>query len=471
MSLVMDVREVAESVTRARAAQQRYETYSQQQVDDVVAAVAWAGYSHAELLAKMAIEETGIGNYEDKVAKNRRKTLGTMRDLRGATSVGILKDDPARGVTEIAKPVGVVAAMTPVTNPGATVINNLMIVLKGGNAIIVAPHPKGEKTCAKVVELARAALARVGAPEDLVQYLSLSAPSKEESKRRSQDLMRQVDLVLVTAGPGNVRMAYGSGTPALGVGVGNAPVIIDETADVESAAANVVQSKTFDNATSCSSENSLVVESTMYDAVMRALQARGGYLVAADDKPKLQAAMWEDGMLSRAVVAQPASSIAQQAGLRDDAALRARFLIVEEDGIGRTFPFSGEKMSPVLTVYRYSGFEQALDTVVRILDYQGKGHSCGIHSMNDDHITRLARVAKVGRVLVNQAHCVGNGGDFANGLDFTLSLASGTWGGNSTSDNITYRHFLNVTRLARAIPADVPTEQDLWGDYFSRFGR
>jgi sulfoacetaldehyde dehydrogenase len=237
MSSVIDTRSgVAECVSRARAAQDVFARASQQQVDDAVAAVAWAGYSHAELLARMAIEETGIGNYEDKVAKNRRKTLGTMRDLKGARSVGELRSDPARGITEIAKPAGVVGVLTPVTNPGATVINNIMIVLKGGNGIVLAPHPKGERTCAAVVELARAALARVGAPPDLVQYVSLSASSKEESKQRAQDLMRQVDLVLVTGGPGNVRMAYSSGTPALGVGVGNAPVIVDRSADIEDAA-------------------------------------------------------------------------------------------------------------------------------------------------------------------------------------------------------------------------------------------
>lgn len=471
MAVVMDTQRLAEYVARARAAQQIYESSSQQQVDEAVAAVGWAGYKNAEVLARLAIEETGIGNYEDKVSKNRRKTLGTMRDLTGAKSVGVIREDPARGITEIAKPVGVVAALTPVTNPGATVINNIMIVLKGGNAIILAPHPKGEHTCAKIVDLARQALARIGAPEDLVQYVSLVSSSKDESKRRAQELMQQVDLVLVTGGPANVRMAYSSGTPALGVGIGNAPVIIDETADIESAADKIVHSKTFDCATSCSSENALVIQADVYDAVLGALRARGGYLVPHEEKARLQTAMWQAGGLNRSVVAQPAAAIARQAGLTADAARHSRFLIVEEDGIGPASMFSGEKMSPVLTVYRYATFEDALDKVTRILDYQGKGHSCGIHSSHEDHIARLARTAKVSRVLVNQAHCIGNGGDFANGLDFTLSLAAGTWGGNSTCDNITYRHLLNITRLARPIPAAVPSEQELWGDYFAKYGR
>lgn len=472
MASVSEMQTVSECVTRARAAQRAYAQYSQQQVDDAVAAVAWAGYSHAEVLARVAVDDTGIGNYEDKVAKNRRKTLGTMRDLKGAASVGTIRTDSARGITEIAKPVGIVGVLTPVTNPGATVINNIMIVLKGGNGIILAPHPKGERTCAAVVELARAALARVGAPEDLVQYVSLTASSKEESKQRAQDLMREVDLVLVTAGPGNVKMAYSSGTPALGVGVGNAPVIIDATAHIDEAADKIVRSKTFDCATSCSSENSLVIEDTVYDATRHALQARGGYLLSPAEKTRLQAVMWSpNGMLSRDVVGQPAPKIARLAGLTAPSAVDARFLIVEEQGIGKTFPFSGEKMSPVLTVYRFRTFEEALDTVERILAYQGEGHSCGIHTFDEDHVARLAAMARVGRVLVNQAHCIGNGGDFANGLDFTLSLGAGTWGGNSTSDNITYRHFINTTRVSRVIPARVPTEEDMWGDYFARYGR
>jgi sulfoacetaldehyde dehydrogenase len=467
----METERVVEHVTRARAAQRVVERCSQEQIDDIVAAVAWAGYSHAEPLARLAIEETGIGNYDDKVSKNRRKTLGTMRDLKAARSVGVIREDPARGITEIAKPVGVVAALTPVTNPGATVINNMMIVLKGANAIVLAPHPKGEKTCAKAVELARAALSRLGAPEDLVQLCSLTASSKEASKQRAQELMRLVDLVLVTAGPANVRMAYSSGTPALGVGLGNAPVIVDATADLADAAAKIAHSKAFDCATSCSSENALVVEAGVYDATLRALERCGGYLVPPAAKAQLQAAMWKEGALSRAIVAQPAAVIAREAGLTNDAARQARFLIVEEEGIGPDFPFSGEKLSPVLAVYRYQTFDEAIDTVVRILEYQGKGHSCGIHSFDEEHIGRLARTAKVCRVLVNQAHCIGNGGDFANGLDFTLSLGAGPWGGNSVGENITYRHFLNTTRLSRVIPAAVPTEEELWGDYFARHGR
>jgi sulfoacetaldehyde dehydrogenase len=467
----VDVSQAIEIIQRARAAQQIFERYTQAQIDEVVLGAAWAGYSHASVLAKLAVEETGIGNYEDKFQKNRRKTLGTLRDLMGAASVGVIKVDAERGVTEIAKPVGVVGAFTPLTNPGATVINNIMIALKGGNAIILAPHPKGDKTCAEVVKAVHGELEKLGAPLDLVQQFTLVAADKILSKRRAQELMQGVDLVLVTAGPANVKAAYSSGTPALGVGVGNVPVIIDATADIEDAAGKIARSKTFDNATSCSSENSILVEGSIYDKVLAALTAKGGCMLSAPEKSLLQTFMWKEGTLSRSVVGQPSSLIAEHSGISRQDATRAKFLMVEEEGIGKPFPFSGEKLSPVLTVYRFKDFDDAIDKVVRLLEVQGKGHSCGIHTKNDKHIAKLAQAVKVARVLVNQAHCIGNGGDFANGLDFTLSMGAGTWGGNSTCDNITFKHLLNITRISRVIPAAIPAEEEIWEGYFRRYGK
>jgi sulfoacetaldehyde dehydrogenase len=262
-----------------------------------------------------------------------------------------------------------------------------------------------------------------------------------------------------------VRAAYSSGTPALGVGLGNVPVIVDSSADIDDAADKIVRSKTFDNATSCSSENALVIAADVYQPMIEALRARGGYLVSAVEKASLQDAMWQGGSLSRHVVAQPATAIAARAGIDAGA---TKFLVVEEDGIGEQYPFSGEKLSPVLTVYRFAGFEQGLEIVKKILTYQGKGHSCGIHTRDEDHIRRLAEATDVCRVLVNQAHSIGNGGDFANGLAFTLSMGAGTWFSNSTCDNITYRHFLNITRIARPIAAVIPTEDEMFGEYLTQ---
>lgn len=462
---------VQETVARAQTAQAIFETFSQEQVDDIVTGIAWAGYQqeNAETLARLAYEHSGLGNYEDKVTKVRRKTMGTMMDLKDAKSMGVVEVDEERGLTKIAKPMGVIAAILPSTNPAATCINNMMITLKGGNAVILAPHPRGEATCAEAVRLGRAVLAKHGAPLDLIQYLSLRAESKEAGKALASELMAQSDYSLVTAGPANVDLGYRSGTPSHGVGVGNAPVIIDSTADLEASIPKIIASKTFDNATSCSSESALVVEESIYHDVLDALQEQGGYLVTPEEKPRLQETMWPNGHLNRHVVAQPAKTIAELAGLNKSEALNANHFIVEEDSIGSEHPFSGEKLSVVLALYKYTEFDEALETVNSILDYMGKGHSCGIHSFSDDHIKRLAESAKVSTVLVNQPHCYNNGGGFDNGLDFTLSMGAGTWGDNDTCENLTYKHFLNYTYLARPITDRTPSEEELWGEYRQKY--
>ena len=450
-------------IERAQTAQRQFATYSQAQVDEVVAAVSYTGYRHAETLAKLAYEHSGLGNYADKVTKVKRKTMGTMMDLKGAKSVGVIEVDEERGVTTLAKPMGVIAALLPSTNASATPVNNVMITLKGGNAVILAPHPKGEAACAEYVKLARNVLADLGAPEDLVQYLSLKGKDKYEGKAKASALMGQCDYALITAGPANVDLGYRSGTPTHGVGVGNAPVIIDETADLVNAIPKIVASKTFDNATSCSSENALVILESRYAETVASLTAHGGYLANPAEKAALQQAMWPDGRMSRAIVAQPAAKIAEEAGL-NDAAAQATFFMVEEDHYGPDYPFSGEKLSVVLTLYRAKTFDHALETVTGILDYMGKGHSCGIHTADQSHIDRLAHVAPVSTVLVNQPHCYNNGGGFDNGLDFTLSMGAGTWGKNDSCENLTYKHFLNYTYLAMPIAEHIPTEEELWGD-------
>lgn len=457
---------IAGYVARARAAQQIARGWDQEAVDDVVAAVGWAGFQeqNARALAERAVADTGMGRVDDKVAKIRRKTMGSMADLRGARSVGVLRDDPETGITEYAKPVGVVAALIPSTNPEATPINKAMMVLKGCNAVVLSPSPGGAGTCALAVEMIHAELAKLGAPYDLVQYLP------QPSKELSHELMRQCDLAVVTGSQKNVRAAYRSGKPAIGVGMGNAVVVVASSADLADAAAKIKTSKVFDHATSCSSENSLVIDESVYDQMLGELESIGGYLLSADESAAMQAVMWIDGALSREVIAQPPGAIAEHAGL-GPAARDAEFFLVEQNGAGPEYPFSGEKLSVVLAVYRYSGFDEAVGWVRAILAYQGRGHSCGIHTTDDSEARRLAEEIDVARVLVNQAHSVGNGGAFDNGLNFTLTMGAGTWAGNSISENLSYRHFLNTTRLARVIPAEVPTEESLWGDYWEKVGR
>ncbi len=453
---------VAALIRRARAAQAVYQRYSQAQLDETATAAAWAIMEPARnrTLAELAVKDTGLGNVADKIVKNHRKTLGLMRDLTDAKTTGIIAEHAATGITEIARPVGVVAAVVPSTNPGATPANNIINALKCGNAVILSPSPKGYSTSAKLVEYIHAELKRIDAPPDLVQMLA--APVTKES---STELMQQADLVVVTGSRANVRAGYSSGKPALGVGAGNVAVIVDDSADVDDAAAKIVASKIFDNATSCSSENSVIVHAKVYDAMLVALAKQGGALLNADEKATLQKAMFPGGQLSSAVTAQPVSRICAIAGLTRPALAGAKCLLVEESGCGPDHPFSGEKLAPVLTVYRADSFDDAFDTLRDIYAYMGNGHSCGIYSEDDAHIRRLGLEMTVCRVIVKQAHTFATGGSFDNGLPFSLSMGCGTWGGNSFSDNLNYRHFLNITRIVRTIPAREPGPDDIFRAY------
>ena len=467
---------IAELVARARAAQRIYETWSQAQVDEVVTAAGWAIIEPARNreLAELAVADTGVGNVEDKVRKNHRKTFGLLRDLKGAKSVGVISEDAARGIVEIARPVGVVCAITPSTNPGATPANKIINALKGRNAVIVAPSPKGWSTAARLIEFIHAQFDRIGAPRDLVQLL----PSPV-NKQSTAELMRACDLVVATGSQANVRSAYASGTPAFGVGAGNVAGIVDETADAALAADRIVRSKTFDNATSCSSENSLVVVDAARAGLLSALEARGAVMLDAAQKATLQTLMWPEGKLSPAVIGKSALHIAQRAADADEAGRAGwlaiaernpKILMVAEDGVGHDHPYSGEKLSPVLAVYAAKDFDEAAATVARIYAYEGAGHSVGLHSAVPDRAMQLGLHLPVSRVIVDQAHCIATGGSFDNGLPFSLSMGCGTWGKNNFSENMNYRHYLNITRVSRPIPEQVPSESDIFGEFFARHG-
>jgi sulfoacetaldehyde dehydrogenase len=460
---------VAALVARARAAQSHYETWTQERVDETVTAAGWAIVEPARnrALAERAVQDTGLGNVADKIAKNRRKTLGLLRDLRGAKSVGIINEDPRRGLVEIARPVGVVAAITPSTNPAATPANNIINALKGRNAIVVAPSPKGASTLALLLDYIHAELDRVGAPRDLVQMLP--APTTRE---QTFSLMRQADLVVATGSQTNVRAAYESGTPALGVGPGNVSAIVDETADVAEAATKIARSKTFDHATSCSSENSVIVVDAVADALIDAFAREGGVLLDGEETQRLQKAMFHSGKLAARVIAQAAPAIAEHAGLVRPELDGARFLIVEETGVGPAHPFSGEKLSPVLALYRVADFAAAADLAARLLAFQGAGHSVGLHTREPGRAVALGLTLPVCRVIVNQVHCFATGGSYDNALPFSLSMGCGTWGRNSLSDNLNYRHFLNITRVVTPFaPADVreTTDDEIFGAYRRKF--
>ena len=457
--------DIAAVMARARAAQRAFEACDQARVDEVVTAAGWAIVEprRNRELAELAVTDSGLGNTTDKILKNHRKTVGLLRDLARAKSVGVIAE--GNGIVEIARPVGVVAALTPSTNPGATPINNILNALKGRNAIVIAPSPKGYRTAVRLVEFVHAELARAGAPRDLVQMLP--APV---SKAASAELMRQADLAVVTGSQANVRAAYSSGTPALGVGAGNVAVIVDDTADLADAAEKIARSKIFDNATSCSSENSAIVLDAVYAGMLAEFAKQGGVLLDAGEKSRLQAAMFPEGRLSADFTARSVARICEIAGLTRPAAQRARFLMVEENGTGPSFPFSGEKLSPVLAVYRAREFDHAFDIMRDIYDYQGNGHSCGIYTENDAHVMRLGLEMTVSRVIVKQSHTFAAGGSFDNALPFSLSMGCGTWGRNSFSENLNYRHFLNITRIVRTIAPDEPTLEELFGAYRKKHG-
>lgn len=451
-------------VDRARVAMGAFNAVDQARVDETVTALAWALYKpeHAAELAALAVEDTGLGNAKDKVTKNQRKTFGTLRDLMRVRSVGVIETDPALGIVKYAKPVGVVAAVTPSTNPAATPVNKAMMAIKGRNAVIIAPSPSGSTTTTRTVDYMRAALDAVGAPIDLVQVLP--API---DKALTQALMEACDLVVVTGSQNNVRRAYRSGTPAIGVGAGNVPVIIDSSADLDDAARKICASKIFDNATSCSSENSVTILDDVYDDTIAALRRAGGYLATPDERRAIENVLWQDGKLNRKVIAKDARVLAAEFGLSGRAP-DAAFFMVEDDQIGR---FADEKLSLVLTVYRARDFDDAIARVNAVMDVKGRGHSCGIHTRDMDNARRLASELDVVRVLVNFAHTFGNGGGFDSGLNFTLSMGCGSWQGNSLSENLNYRNFLNITHLCTAIPEDKPSEHDLFGAHWKRYGR
>jgi len=445
-------------VQKARAAQQQIEFATQEEVDDICARMARAGTTEAfaRQIAELAVEESGMGRVDSKYAKMMAKVKGTWRDMKGKATVGIVERDDSRGIVKFAKPVGVIGALIPVTNCEATPVCKVLSAIKTRNAIILAPHPRAAKTGKLASDRMRAVLARHGFPEDLVQIVD------EISVEASQELMAQCDLVLATGGPGMVKAAYSSGTPAFGVGAGNAVTIVDTGVDLDDVADKIMRSKTFDWATSCSTENSCLAQESIYDEFKAALERAGAYVVPASEKQTIQDALWPDGEhLNRKIVAQPANKIAEIAGINLPEG--RTFFVVEEDRIATDNPFTGEKLSVVMSLLKYREFDDAIEMVNRITGIAGSGHSCGIHTADDEKVTRLATAVRVSRVMVNQPQCLANSGAWTNGMPMTLTLGCGTWGRNISSDNITYEKLMNTTWVAWPIPSTQPSDMELFG--------
>ena len=469
MNISNDILAVDGVMAQARAAQAEYEAQgSQARYDRAAQAVAWAIMQpdRNRHLAELAVQTTGLGNVPDKITKNHRKTLGLMRDIQGVPTHGILSDDRTTGIVTIARPIGVIGAVVPSTNPAATPANNIINAVKCGNAIILSPSPKGVACCEMLLDFIHAEFDKIGEDKRLVQML----PSPG-TKAKTQRLLETADLAIVTGSQDNVRRAYESGTPAIGVGAGNVAVIVDETADLASAAAKIAASKTFDNATSCSSENALIVVDAIYDEFAAAMAAEGGAIVPAAEAASIVAKLWPDGHLNREIIAKDADVMIDKLGLTDTVSAGTRFIAVETDGIGPDHPLSGEKLSRVVALYRARDFDDARDIARRILTHQGAGHSIGLHSTDEDRPVAMGRDMPVCRVIVNQAHCFATGGAFDNGLPFSLSMGCGSWGGNSIDANLHWQHYLQHTRIVRPIPPREPAVDEIFADYWAEAGK
>ncbi len=443
-------------IERARKAQQEFEKFSQEQTDEIVMTVAKVVHDNAEFLAEIAVDETGMGVVADKIAKNKGKARIIWNSLKGKKSKGIIERDEATGITKIAKPIGVVAAITPCTNPIVTPMSNAMFALKGGNAIVITPHHKAVKCSAKAVELINAELDKLGAPKHLIQILD------QQSRENTQNLISSADVVIATGGMGMVKAAYSSGKPALGVGAGNVQCIIDEDADIEIAAPQIIAGRIFDNGIVCSGEQSIIMPETRYDEMLKAFEKNGAFVVSKpEEKEAMRNAMFTEGAMSRHAVGQSVRAIAKLAKLNvpED----TKVIIVEADGSGEADLLAKEKMCPVLAAFKYKTFEEGVEIARANLEEEGKGHSVAIHSNNKEHIEYAGTELCVSRFLINQTCATSAGGSFFNGLAPTNTLGCGSWGNNSISENLNYTHLINVSRIAYFMKDNpVPTDEELW---------
>jgi len=452
--------ELDSALARAKRALEIIATYDQARVDRLCQAVAWAVANKRTFLelVDMGIKESGLGDPVSR-ANKRFKIRGILRDALRQKSIGIIEELPERGIVKYAKPVGIIASIVPTTNPDLTPAGTAIYAIKARDVVIFSPHPRSKHTTFRTVQLMRDALECEGAPADILQCLTgVSIPM-------SKALMSKADLVMATGGPAMVRAAYSSGTPAYGVGAGNATMIIDETADVLDAARNTMQSKTSDYGSGCSADGNLLVDDSVYADMVAALISEGGYLVTPPQRAQLRSAVWDsEGRRRSDTVAIAATALAQAAGFTIPP--DRLFLITEEQHIGKDNPFSGEKLTTLLSVFRYKGFEQALTMMRGIYEVAGKGHSVGIYSFDRHHIHRLAMAAPVSRIMVRQPQSKANAGSFTNGMPMTSSLGCGTWGGNIVSENVHLKHYLNTTWVSFPIAEDRPADEELFGDFY-----
>lgn len=448
---------VQELIDKARIAQSIFEEYSQEKVDEAVRAIGKSVYDNGEELAAMAVEETGMGVYADKIVKNKGKSKAVWNKLKGVKSRGIIRYIEDQGLVEIAKPIGIIGAVTPTTNPTMTPMHNAMIALKGGNALIVCPHPRAKRTGVKTVDYMRAALEQVGAPSDLIQVIP------EPTLEITTEVMAMCDTCISTGGPGMVKAAFSSGKPAFGVGAGNVQAVIDRDVDIASVVPMLIKGRTYDNGILCTCEQAAICPSEKFGELLSLMTEAGVYCIERPDEvDRLRQAMFAGGTINKSVVGASAAKIAGMAGITVPEDTKMLLVCVEKSGEDELL--AKEKLCPVQVAYRYDTWEEAVGIARKNLLHEGTGHSAVIHSYTKDHIEYAAERLPVSRLAVNQVGSSGLGGAFNNGLNPTATLGCGSWGNNSISENLWWNHLVNISRIAYIIPdKPIPTDEEIWG--------
>jgi succinate-semialdehyde dehydrogenase len=448
---------VKELVARAREAQAVFETFPQERVDAIVRDFGKYVYDNAELVASMAHKETGLGVYEDKVLKAKSKARVIWNNLKGKKSRGIIGEDADQSLVLIAKPMGVVGAICPVTNPIVTPMCNAMFALKAGNAIIFAPHPKADDSTWFLTKEYQSIVRKHGGPDDLVQTV------RHGSVETTQTLMKTVDVVVATGGGAMVKSAYSSGKPSYGVGAGNVPVVIDRGVDLVDAAAKIAAGAAFDNGIICSHEQFVLTPREKYAETIAAFENTGSVWFTDDDAKveKLRQVVFPNGHLNKDVVGRSAQEIGEKAGI--DVPASAKIMLVPARGAGTHDVLAKEKLCPVVAILPYDSFEEAIEKAKSNLLIEGAGHSAALHSNDEAHIRAMGLALPVSRLVVNQASSLTAGGSLTNGFAPTTTLGCGSWGGNSISENLDYKHLMNVSRIGKVISdRKVPTDEEIW---------
>lgn len=449
--------EISSLVAKARAAQAIYEGFSQEQVDAIVRDMAKYVYDNAEMLARMAVDETGIGNFEDKVLKKKGKARVIWNNLKGKKSRGIIGEDAENNLVFVAKPMGVVGAVCPVTNPVATPMCNGMFALKGGNAVIFAPHPKAQKCTELLTNEFMKIVKKHGGPDNLIQTV------RNGSVEKTQELMKSVDVVVATGGGAMVKSAYSSGKPSYGVGAGNVPVIIDRDVDLKDAVGKILTGASFDNGIICSHEQFVLTPEEKYDETIELFKQTGKVWFTTDEAQiqKLRDVVFLGGHLNKDVVGKTAREIGALAGI--DVPATARIILLPAKGAGTADILAKEKLCPVVAILPYKTFSEAVDKAKANLIVEGAGHSAALHSNTEAHIREAGVALPISRLVVNQASALTAGGSLTNGFAPTTTLGCGSWGGNSISENLDYKHLINVSRIGKVITTKkVPTDDEIW---------